>query len=101
VRQAGAWRDQGLRMRVAINVSGYQMRQPTWSTSSCAGWQRHGLTRALHLRDHRDGGDGGHRRHAARLRAQLGEAGVHVSIDDFGTGHSSLAYLRQPAGQPS
>jgi EAL domain-containing protein (putative c-di-GMP-specific phosphodiesterase class I) len=26
---------------------------------------------------------------------RLGELGVHLSIDDFGTGHSSLAYLRK------
>jgi diguanylate cyclase (GGDEF)-like protein len=28
------------------------------------------------------------------ILAELAEAGVHVSIDDFGTGHSSLAYLK-------
>jgi EAL domain-containing protein (putative c-di-GMP-specific phosphodiesterase class I) len=39
-RQAGAWRDQGLRMRVAINISGYQLRQDDLVDSSsarCAG----------------------------------------------------------------
>jgi diguanylate cyclase (GGDEF)-like protein len=31
---------------------------------------------------------------AQSILAQLAEAGLHVSIDDFGTGHSSLAYLK-------
>jgi EAL domain-containing protein (putative c-di-GMP-specific phosphodiesterase class I) len=26
---------------------------------------------------------------------QLSELGVNISVDDFGTGHSSLAYLKQ------
>jgi EAL domain-containing protein (putative c-di-GMP-specific phosphodiesterase class I) len=55
---------------------------------------------ALHLRDHRDGGDGGHRASRSDAFERLREAGVHVSIDDFGTGHSSLAMLRQlPAAE--
>ena len=33
------------------------------------------------------------RRAAARL-AQLREAGIHILMDDFGTGHSSLSYLQ-------
>jgi diguanylate cyclase len=30
-----------------------------------------------------------------RVLGQLAALGVHISIDDFGTGHSSLAYLRK------
>ncbi len=32
---------------------------------------------------------------AVRVVAALGELGVRISIDDFGTGHSSLAYLKR------
>jgi EAL domain-containing protein (putative c-di-GMP-specific phosphodiesterase class I) len=32
---------------------------------------------------------------AMRILSQLRQSGVRVSVDDFGTGHSSLAYLRQ------
>jgi len=100
VRQAGAWRDQGLRMRVAVNISGYQLRQDDLVEHLCGCLQRHGIppsrftceiTETVAMEDTRVTRDA-----FERLR----RAGVHVSIDDFGTGHSSLAALRQlPAAE--
>jgi diguanylate cyclase len=100
VRQAGAWRDQGLRMRVAVNISGYQLRQDDLVEHLCGCLQRHGIppsrftceiTETVAMEDTRVTRDA-----FERLR----QAGVHVSIDDFGTGHSSLAALRQlPAAE--
>ena len=95
LRQAAAWRDKGLRMRVAINVSGHQMRAGDFVDQLERGLAQHGLsagrftceiTETVAMEDT-----------AATQRAfvRLGELGVHVSIDDFGTGHSSLAMLRR------
>ena len=33
--------------------------------------------------------------HAAQMLARIRELGVGLSLDDFGTGHSSLAYLQR------
>jgi len=100
IRQAADWRDKGLRMRVAINVSGYQMRQDDFVERLARGLARHDLrpsrftceiTETLAMED-----TSATQRAFARLR----EVGVHVSIDDFGTGHSSLALLRRlPAAE--
>ena len=99
-RQAEAWRDQGLRMRVAVNLSGYQLRQDDLVDFLCDCLHRHGIpparftveiTESVAMEDTRVTRDA-----FERLR----QAGVHVSIDDFGTGHSSLASLRQlPAAE--
>jgi diguanylate cyclase (GGDEF)-like protein len=99
-RQAGEWRKQGLRMRVAVNISGYQLRQDDLVEHLCACLQRHGIppsrftleiTETVAMEDTRVTHDA-----FERLR----RAGVHVSIDDFGTGHSSLASLRKlPAAE--
>jgi diguanylate cyclase (GGDEF)-like protein len=43
IRQAAQWRDKGLRMRVAINVSGYQMRQDDFVERLARGLAHHGL----------------------------------------------------------
>jgi diguanylate cyclase (GGDEF)-like protein len=32
---------------------------------------------------------------ASKVLAELGEIGVHISVDDYGTGYSSLAYLHK------
>jgi diguanylate cyclase (GGDEF)-like protein len=45
-RQAAVWRDNGLRMRVAINVSGYQFRQDDFVPRLEAALKRHGLNPA-------------------------------------------------------
>ena len=98
-RQAAAWLAQGLRMRVAINVSGQQLRTPAWVDHLGQALQRHGvpasrftceITESVAMED------------TAVTRAafeRLRQLGVHVSIDDFGTGHSSLATLRQLPAQ--
>jgi diguanylate cyclase (GGDEF)-like protein len=99
-RQAAAWRDRGLRMRVAINVSGYQMRQDDFAERLEHALRSNRLqparftceiTETVAMEDTRVTLDAFE--HLRRL-------GVHVSIDDFGTGHSSLATLRRlPAAE--
>ena len=94
-RQARAWRDKGLRMRVAINLSPFQMRQDDLVDRITTALDRHRIdpslltceiTESVAMEDTR----------ATQVTFQrLGEAGVHLSIDDFGTGYSSLSYLRK------
>jgi diguanylate cyclase (GGDEF)-like protein len=97
--QAAQWRKAGLRMRVAINVSGYQMRQDDFARRLEAGLRKHSLqpnrftceiTESVAMEDTQV---------TRRALARLGKIGVHVSIDDFGTGHSSLATLRRLPAQ--
>jgi len=99
-RQAAQWRLLGLHMRVAVNISGYQMRQDDVVDRIQAALATHRIapgrftceiTESVAMEDTE-----GTRRAFERLRA----AGVHVSIDDFGTGYSSLASLRRlPAAE--
>ena len=99
-RQAAQWRERGLRMRVAINISGHQLRQDNLVQHVEAALGRHGIppgrltceiTESVAMED------------TSQTRAafeRLRRAGLHISIDDFGTGHSSLAVLRRlPAAE--
>jgi diguanylate cyclase (GGDEF)-like protein len=99
-RQAAEWRTKGLRMRVAVNISGHQLRQDDLVDQIEASIRRHGIrperltveiTESVAMED------------TAHTRAafdRLRQAGLHVAIDDFGTGHSSLAALRKlPAAE--
>jgi diguanylate cyclase (GGDEF)-like protein len=99
-RQVRAWLDDGLRMRVAVNLSMHQLRQDDLVPRIRRAMHSHGveprllsfeITESVAMEDTQ-----------ATLRAfsQLAQLGVQLAIDDFGTGHSSLAYLRKlPARQ--
>ncbi len=99
-RQAAAWRGLGLRMRVAVNISGQQMRQDDLVEHIEQALRRHGIppgrltceiTESVAMED---------TAHTRATFERLRQLGVHVSIDDFGTGHSSLASLRRlPAAE--
>jgi diguanylate cyclase len=99
-RQAEAWREIGLRMRVAVNISGAQLRQDDFVATVEARLARHRIppgrftceiTESVAMEDTSV---------TQQAFERLRRAGVHVSIDDFGTGHSSLASLRRlPAAE--
>ncbi len=92
--QLRAWLDQGLSdVRLAVNVSGCQLRIADFDTQLAATLARHGvpaqhleleLTESILMQDPDA---------AAALLKRLKAIGVKLSLDDFGTGYSSLAYL--------
>jgi diguanylate cyclase (GGDEF)-like protein len=94
-KQARAWRDKGLRMRVAINLSAYQMRQDDIADRIAEALTRHRIHPSLltcEITESAAMEDTGATQETFR---RLGELGAHLSIDDFGTGYSSLSYLRK------
>jgi diguanylate cyclase len=95
-RQLAAWRDAGLQMRVAINLSVQQLRQPDALVKRfeealaeygiAARQLTCEITESVAMDDASATG---------RTLQRLAELGLALSIDDFGTGYSSLAYLRR------
>jgi EAL domain-containing protein (putative c-di-GMP-specific phosphodiesterase class I) len=94
-RQARAWRDNGLRMRVAINLSVHQLRQADLVEHIYQALQRHRINPELITCEVTESSAMDDAEVTMRVLGQLKELGVHLSIDDFGTGHSSLSYLRK------
>lgn len=94
-QQAAQWAQQGMALRVAVNLSVHQLRQPNLVEIVQALLQRyavpHGLIE-LEITESEAMADPGL---AQRLLVQMQALGVGVSLDDFGTGHSSLTYLKQ------
>ena len=99
-RQAGIWRQAGLRMRVAINLSAYQMRQDDLVDRLQQALAANQLqpsrftveiTETLALENTRA---------TQRTFERLRQAGLHVAIDDFGAGQTSLGSLKNlPASE--
>jgi EAL domain-containing protein (putative c-di-GMP-specific phosphodiesterase class I) len=94
-RQAGEWRDDGLRMRVAINLSAYQLRHPDLADRIDAALRRHDINPQLLTCEITESVAMEDASNAIRMVERLNTMGVNISIDDFGTGYSSLAYLRK------
>ncbi len=94
-KQARTWRDSGLRMRVAINLSAHQMRQDDLADRIADALRRYRIHPSLltcEITESAAMEDTGTTQETFR---RLGDLGAHLSIDDFGTGYSSLSYLRQ------
>ncbi|HTX14164.1 MAG TPA: EAL domain-containing protein [Candidatus Baltobacteraceae bacterium] len=99
-RQAGEWQRKGLTpVPVAVNISAIQLARPDFAGQVAqilrdaalgAPWLQIEVTETAIMNDFEEGG--------RQVRA-LAELGVRISVDDFGTGHSSLSYIhRLPIG---
>ena len=94
-KQARAWRDKGLRMRVAINLSAHQMRQDDIVDRIAQALTRYRIHPSLLTCEITESAAMEDTAATQLTFRRLGELGAHLSIDDFGTGYSSLSYLRQ------
>ncbi|MEJ6005194.1 bifunctional diguanylate cyclase/phosphodiesterase [Paucibacter sp. AS339] len=94
-RQARVWRESGLRMRVAINLSAHQMRQDDLIERIEKALEEYRVHPSLLTCEITESVVMENTQAIQDTFKRLGELGVHLSIDDFGTGYSSLSYLRQ------
>ena len=93
-RQIATWRQQGLNLRVAVNVSAQQFRQPDLVARVgflLLRWQIPPHLLELEVTESVAMIDTGQ---AAKMLQELTDLGISVALDDFGMGHSSLAYVR-------
>ena len=99
-RQMRAWADEGLRMRVAINLSVHQLREEDLVERIDRALRLNHLEPSQLLCEITESVAMEDIRSTQRTFDGLARIGVFLSIDDFGTGYSSLSYLRQmPASQ--
>lgn len=94
-RQQVEWREQGLKVSIAVNLSVNQLYSPRLITQFKEAFQRYEIssgdieaeiteTTAMHNPDE-----------AIVNLTALGNIGVDIAIDDFGTGYSSLSHLKR------
>ncbi|MCY7364851.1 MAG: EAL domain-containing protein [Frankiaceae bacterium] len=95
VGQAAAWRTQGLDLRVAVNVSVRDLSGNLLVDSVIASLTLHGLPACCLLLEVTEGSLFAESHRTAATLLRLDELGVCLSLDDFGTGWSSLGRLRR------
>lgn len=95
IRQCAAWRARGEEIVVSVNLSALDLMDESLPTRVAELLAEHGLpgvglvlevTESAVLRDAGRG---------VRMLERLREVGIRLSIDDFGTGQSSLAQLKR------
>jgi EAL domain-containing protein (putative c-di-GMP-specific phosphodiesterase class I)/GGDEF domain-containing protein len=97
---AAAWLRSGLRMRVAVNISSYQMRQHDLAEQIVSTLKRYGLEPERFTCEITESAAMEDTEATRQTFEKMRQAGLHVSIDDFGTGYSSLSVLRRlPAAE--
>jgi diguanylate cyclase (GGDEF)-like protein len=94
-RQLAVWADDGRRMRVSINLSPFQLRQPDIARRIGEAIARHGVAADQLVCEITETAAMEDTETTARVLEELRDIGVKLSIDDFGTGYSSLAKLRR------
>ncbi len=94
-RQIRFWRDGGMRMRVAINLSVHQLRQPDLVERIGSALRAHDVNPGLLTCEITESVAMEDTEGTIAILKRLTQLGVSISIDDFGTGHSSLSYLRK------
>ena len=94
-RQAQAWMRAGRHLRVAINLSAVQLRQPDFAVLvERALDDSHLVGSALELEVTESVFLDPSKIAITKTLREVAEMGVHLAIDDFGTGYSSLGYLK-------
>jgi len=95
IAQCATWRAEGLPINVSINLSARDVTDETLPDRVVALLQRHGCAAqwiALEITESAILDDAGH---AVENLKRLSALGCKLAIDDYGTGYSSLAYLRR------
>jgi EAL domain-containing protein (putative c-di-GMP-specific phosphodiesterase class I) len=93
--RARRWHEQGMMLSVAVNLSASQFHEPELVTELTSILKSSGIvahmleleiTESMVMKDPE---------RAVGIMEALTAMGVRLSIDDFGTGHSSLGYLKR------
>jgi diguanylate cyclase (GGDEF)-like protein len=86
--------DVGLRLPVAVNVSARSLSDTNFPTVIRERLEHAGVPADLLTIELTEGTVMAYPELALRILRKLKEVGVHLSVDDYGTGYSSMAYLK-------
>jgi len=95
-RQNMAWHQDGMQgLRVAVNLSGYQLQHSRLVETVRAILEETGLPGELLEFEITESVIMQNPDYAVEVLNEISSLGIHISIDDFGTGYSSLSHLKR------
>jgi diguanylate cyclase (GGDEF)-like protein len=93
IEQMGRWHSQGNHMEVAVNLSAADMVDGSLPGRVTSLLEKHGVPASRLVLEITESTIMESPKQAAAVMLQLRSLGVRFAVDDFGTGHSSLAQL--------
>jgi diguanylate cyclase (GGDEF)-like protein len=98
--ECAAWRDSGKPVRISVNLSARSLLQASLADDVAAVLASSGVDASLLCLELTETSMMIDPRRTVETLHALRALGVTIAVDDFGTGHSSLAYLKQlPVGE--
>ncbi len=94
IRQARAWQRAGLLLGVSVNLSMWNLHDPALPDRVAGLLQDHGLSPAWLRLELTESALMADTERTVDVLARLAALGPRLAVDDFGSGYSSLAYLK-------
>ena len=95
IRQARAWADKGIEVKIACNLSARDLSNRELPGDIGNLLDAHGVAASSLILEITESAVMQDPTHALEVLAHLHRMGLTLSIDDYGTGYSSLAYLKR------
>jgi diguanylate cyclase (GGDEF)-like protein len=95
IAQARAWKDAGIHLRIALNLSARDLEDADLSRRIGKLLAVHDIAPQSILLEITESAVMGKPEAAIRVLKRLADQGIDLAIDDFGVGQSSFAYLRR------
>ncbi len=95
IRQIRSWLDQGVELTVAVNLSALDLMNVNLASMISTSLKNAAVDPRLLILEITESTVVHDAMHAIQVLKQLREIGLHLAIDDYGTGHSSLAQLKR------
>lgn len=93
--QAKQWLNDGLKIKVAVNISGMQVMRNDFVNTVESALEKSGLPASLLELEVTESYIMDHMESVVDTLEKVRQLGITLTIDDFGTGYSSLTYLKQ------
>ena len=94
-RQLSEWKQRGLDIRLAVNISAIQFQEPCFVENLTTQLEEYQIDPSRLELEITEGVLVENVDAVTRKLQKVNELGVRISVDDFGTGYSSLSYLKQ------
>jgi EAL domain-containing protein (putative c-di-GMP-specific phosphodiesterase class I) len=95
IGRCAIWRANGLPRNVSVNLSARDLVDDSLPDDVAGMLRRHGLEISALTLEITESAMMQDPARAERILGELRRMGCHIAVDDFGTGHASLAYLKR------